>query len=652
MKKCLIYMALGTLSTFCASCTDEVPSIPDSELYTREWVKKFGVINPDQDWNAAARGSITVSTDAPAEVKITADIRGKVYLLADYKEVSGSRELLFDIPKGVEEVAVSCGGEEFRTRLGGKVSFATAGRAIWDMKTDPFEVVKFKRTEGYREISDVAVRSFGDKLKENKNNLNVEGVSQNFEFVANGPFTIYPVFWNTGRYNTLGIYYIHKDEATGKRQMVHIPFYTAKIAPVDGTQGNLLYQPYGAPDGYWVYPGSSDSEVAAQNCSYPEYSAYQELEDAGYTYQDMIDWGFQFPVKWQSRGIEFDIAAGTRFGLYLRTQVWDDNAADHGIPNRNNVEPVIFDLDDEGKPIENDGFLRLYSNSFYNKKNMVDPDGGSELLQAVHAASYMYDAPSGKTYRVLAFEDWDEDANPSVHSDRDLNDQIFFIDSESPHEIPDIKDEDEPEPEPIKWLIACEDLGGKDDFDFNDVVFEIEHVAGSGKATITPLAAGGTLETYLMRDGKKVDEREWHSLFGDGTLPYTEMINTQVNSYSAAPITISVPDDFSITSPTDVYDQNDNEAYKRSMGGFYLLIGDEERTVTPPVRKENAVAPQMILIYQPEGNPWRWPRERIAIDDAYGESFVRWMESGIFDANSEGGNWSENPVKTNYVITR
>ena len=130
------------------------------------------------------------------------------------------------------------------------------------------------------------------------------------------------------------------------------------------------------------------------------------------------------------------------------------------------------------------------------------------------------------------------------------------------------------------------------------------------------------------------------------------MINTQVNSYSAAPITISVPDDFSITSPTDVYDQNDNEAYKRSMGGFYLLIGDDERTVTPPVRKENAVAPQMILIYQPEGNPWRWPRERIAIDDAYGESFVRWMETGIFDANREGGNWSENPVKTNYVITR
>lgn len=652
MRKCLVYMALGTLSTFCASCISEVPPIPDSELYTREWVKNFGVINPGHDWNAATRGSINVNTDIAAEVRITAKIRGTDYLLADYKNVVGCRDLGFDVPKGVEEVTVFCGGEKCRTRLGGKVAFASSGRAIWDMKADPNDVVKFKRTTGYREISDVAVRSFGDKLKENHNNLDIEGVSQNFEFLANGPFTIYPVFWNTGRYNTLGIYYIHKDPATGKRQMVHIPFYTAKIAPVDGTQGNLLYQPYGAPDGYWVYPGSSDGVTAAQNCSYPEYNAYQELEEAGFSYQDMIDWGFQFPVKWQSRGIEFDIAEGTRFGLYLRTQEWDEKAPDHGIPTKENVEPVIFDLDDEGKPIDTDGYLRLYSNSIYNKKNMIDPAGGSELLQAVHAASYMYDAPSGRTYRVLAFEDWDEDANPNVHSDRDLNDQIFFIDSESPYEIPEIKDEDDPDAKPIKWLIACEDLGGKDDFDFNDVVFEIEHVAGSGEATITPLAAGGTLRTYLMRDGKKVDEREWHSLFGDGTLPYTEMINTQVNSYSAEPITISVPDDFSITSPTDVYDQNDNEAYKRSMGGFYLLIEDEERTVTPPVRKENAVAPQMILIYQPEGNPWRWPRERIAIDDAYGEGFLKWMETNIFDASVEDGFWSATPANENYVIGR
>ena len=53
------------------------------------------------------------------------------------------------------------------------------------------DVVKVTRTD-YRVLSDEAIRSFGRYLPEGV--VNVGKVTQNFTFVANGPFTIYPVF--------------------------------------------------------------------------------------------------------------------------------------------------------------------------------------------------------------------------------------------------------------------------------------------------------------------------------------------------------------------------------------------------------------------------------------------------------------------------
>lgn len=121
---------LGSLVALCAACSDEVPRIPDSELYMREFVKEFGTFSNAQDWNMATSGSVTVSCSAPSRVQISAKINGKNYLLADYQDVSNPRELRFDIPKGIKEVTVHCGGEAVTAPLGGKVGFDGNGRRL------------------------------------------------------------------------------------------------------------------------------------------------------------------------------------------------------------------------------------------------------------------------------------------------------------------------------------------------------------------------------------------------------------------------------------------------------------------------------------------------------------------------------------------
>ncbi|MDE6173938.1 MAG: hypothetical protein K2F88_00035 [Duncaniella sp.] len=218
----------GALLTACT--TDEI-AIPRSELYAREFIKKFGVIDPNRDLSAATHSGINVVTTSPTDVKVYADINGKRYLFAEGRKISGTTPIKFDVPKSVKEVIVEMNGRLIKTPLGGTVRANSTGRAIWEKKDN---VVEISRTD-YRGLTDEGVMAFKDYLPEDKDNLGK--VTQNFSFVANGDFTIYPVYWCTDSYNTLGIYYIDEE----KNEMVHIPFYTNKILPVDGTQGNLLY---------------------------------------------------------------------------------------------------------------------------------------------------------------------------------------------------------------------------------------------------------------------------------------------------------------------------------------------------------------------------------------------------------------------------
>ena len=72
------------LGAFAVACTDEVPTIPSSELYTREFVKRFGNVDKEHTWNIAVRGDINVTVDRPSHILVSGIIGGKRYLLGDF----------------------------------------------------------------------------------------------------------------------------------------------------------------------------------------------------------------------------------------------------------------------------------------------------------------------------------------------------------------------------------------------------------------------------------------------------------------------------------------------------------------------------------------------------------------------------------------
>jgi len=184
----------------------------------------------------------------------------------------------------------------------------------------------------------------------------------------------------------------------------------------------------------------------------------------------------------------------------------------------------------------------------------------------------------------------------------------------------------EPEPEAMSWILACEDLGGTDDFDFNDVVFSVSHVAGSEEAFVTPLAAGGTLYAEICYNNANLGEI--HELLGSEK---PVIMNTSSRGNAGEKIKITVPANFSMVS--------DN------MGGFSIKVygtrkGEEVNQVaTVILAPVTGAVPQMICV----PGDWAWPTERISISKAY-PLFGEWGAN--YSSNSE---WYKSPEES-YIV--
>lgn len=194
------------------------------------------------------------------------------------------------------------------------------------------------------------------------------------------------------------------------------------------------------------------------------------------------------------------------------------------------------------------------------------------------------------------------------------------------------------------WILAAEDLGGDFDVDYNDVVVRIEHVSGDNTAYITPLAAGGTLASYLFFGTTCVGEI--HQLLGAS--PAVSGRYQPINIEAGKPIrfgqkrSVTVGADWTISS---------DESKTGNMGGFSIKVlplgapaqpmrlndfdeaFDNSTVVSAP---ERGSAPYIICIpysYTLPNTPqngqkttkvWAWPNENMRISKAYAD-FDGWV---------------------------
>ncbi|MGN0220634.1 MAG: LruC domain-containing protein [Prevotella sp.] len=293
---------------------------------------------------------------------------------------------------------------------------------------------------------------------------------------------------------------------------------------------------------------------------------------------------------------------GTRYKVPYFGRDYQQEAATYTFPAGVHIEFFIINNENPEKPnykqnLNNFNYGTPGENlkiEHYRERTGFTPDFG-----AVKATTWMYEG-----IQYIGFEDGG--------ADEDLNDVVLAVEGKTANtpgmEVPPV----EPAAETQAWTVACEDLGSTDDYDFNDVVFQVKHASGSTTATVVPLAAGGVYSARILYNSS--DLGEIHGLINPNASSST-MLNTTTYTPAVRTVSVTVPEDFSMAN---------------GMGGFSIQVEGRGTTVTISGPATGSV-PQMICV----PGSWVWPLERQPIEQAYPD-FCNWSQ------NAQNYEWYKN----------
>ena len=689
------FVPAAMMSLAVAGCSDYDNGYSEQAIkFAQDFRKTFGDIDPEQDWNLAERGTVTVSTMKESEVKIYAKMGDEYAIVGDYEGVKGTRMLGFDMVEGTKEIVVTDGATAQKTVPGGVVTFGGTRFTVHEGTREGVTVSRFtneteingKTYPAQKTPTENEIKTVLEKVPEYAPNLN--NVTCNFQYVSTGSFVLYPYYWNTSSINTLGVYYtdankqyhevdiytlngeesgyvedynvydtnndvvtsweptgtatdkdghlyrrpndwyidgvddsnfytLKKNGWTGDDPVLQKPFieYWVDAGTGIGTKTIIknVYRTFTAGNKYLVEVKArlinQGGSVTNDNKGTITFSANDNkvilTDDAsstiknGVLYSDMdglekiwvvctADSEGKITLKFElnnvqcncfafngmkiydvsemtktgdnfytsperGKGIRVDIPEGTTFGMYLKKTDTGGNGNTHSYtfysesykndPNKvGSGVTVTVNADGEKTKTQQPGTNPCYASTF---KMPVNQDGDDVMF--------------------LGFEDW-----PNIYggSDFDLNDVVFAFDGCQPIIVNE---------EPDKWLLACEDLGGSFDIDYNDVVFSVEHISGKPKAKLTPLAAGGTLASYIYFQDPLGDRDkcfgEIHQLFGATKVKSGEfsIINAKSRyEKTAAPIEFEVDENWTMAYYSTGESGGTNYGGDVNMGGFEI----------------------------------------------------------------------------------
>ena len=458
-------------------------------------------------------------------------------------------------------------------------------------------------------------------LYEKEFNYDVEYV-----LVDNGPITFTPVFSGTAYNNQMGYFYWRETDDMTEEQKKAARNAAPRYVFLDNTFPN------------YVVPETGQANIVCNGNEVPEpmqmpaWVGTQDAVDAhaGHYVQGTTYHLAYFGDNYDQTTGSYEFPSGLHVGFFMfagHHVVWQDEA--NNIAS-NRGQGLFYSIQEMN--LEYDKRLD-YGTNFKHWWG-TQSDWSDERMDTPEVAAVTY---SYKGTIVVGFED---------DTDKDENDVLFFVKApiNPPHEI---VEHDEVE---ITWIVACEDLGGTYDYDFNDLVFELTQINNtyttiieretsssssisfSSELFFRPLAAGGTLpaEIYLGSiDDSKHKIGEIHDLLKPGASTSTP-INVGPKGSSATSQRIKLDlkemglESFEGLGINDLF-----EALKIVVTND----GEKQATVITAPDRDGGVTPQMMLL--PKG--WDWPNEEIEIFRVY-SLFQNWVTN-----EEDNYGWIVNP---------
>ena len=498
----------------------------------------------------------------------------------------------------------------------------------------------------------------GGNLSNDTDNRGKDGMSGKVVYVtqSSGPVELSYVYGNTGLHSAMGYFYWKEGQDYHNAPKIvfmnnALPHHNLKVSSPNKNNNSSAWND--AITLEEINTGSMGYGIAIGDANDNNHYVF------GPKYK-LVYYGDNY----ESPG-SYNFPEGVHIGFFLFTNYWDkdynndgsgslawgcQSPMNIGLVNPNNNDGVTW----------GDRILRpiFYSIPDYNKENLeyynyrTKQDKGQSIEIPVQngqgeisAVTYKYQGNI-----ILGFEDG---------VDKDMNDILLLVEAdvllegETSGETEDFIEEDknytEPEPESQSWIIACEDLGNIGDYDFNDAVFKVAHVAGTNKLKVIPLASGGTYDIEVRYKGRNISQYDENGNFIDSkaSIDFHKLINpeaTQKNNGLWQQIndkekgdegdTITITDD-ALTSGFSLangdYTNHGFSVYVEKNNGASITINQ------PALDKK---APQMLVL--PEY--WIWPSEGNIITSGYPD-FKNWTNQQNIKSD-----WYTNP-ETDYLVS-
>lgn len=752
-------LIVPVISAVVSSCQTDRIEIPASELYAREFIKEFGIVDPDQDWNlstkiiahtdAAALGGATKiyvydrmpgTDDCQLAAKFSVSSsdfefdfmkdRTRAYVCAVTDEGCVAYSSYIPINDGILNIGSSLGSradvdrpadiklhriqEDGSDGLGKGIGYFWYNASNWDvagaehscnydywayhypdecheygdalkelkpilsvfplygMHTGTFANDYLRGTysdeDDGRPCSDLAAIVGSDGvfhegvkesisntgLKSKHCNLNLHGSKLNPQdgviYTSQGGEITLEYIYGAGIYdNSFGYFYYREGAST--REILECPKFILMYdaSPWNNTRRETADGGYdnfgslGVDLGDGTISNVGINNFAGMNPSIDMDNYEKNISDVRYkpSYHKLVYYELDSNNEPIESSASYNFPAGVKVGFFLITQGHQkmrfNGAADIDNPENGGSKDVVGEDFRFSIPWMNQllgAYYQSQGDHGYTPfaKMPLQYEGGQIDDYTPHMAFVTYNW-NGET--VMGVEDGQYHKN-----DHDMNDILFFVRGvDTPDEgfDTDVRAQ--------SWIIACEDLGSSGDFDFNDVVFGVSHIATDEEhqeVYVKALAAGGTLPVNLFYNGNKVgDYSTWNQWFSSESkrVADEDIINVgrlgHHNGLDGAEIKLEIQGSFSLSSGMF------NAGASTPMGGFALQIegaNGHSYWVRPPgTTGDDAVAPQMILV----PSTWSWPTEHTNICDAY---------YGVGDNHEGFRDWCKNHSLTEWYL--
>lgn len=137
-------MMLGGLLALApmSGCRLEDPVIPTEELYLRNFIKKYGLIDPNQDFSSAEQTQVTLNLPSRAStVNVYAQVGDENYRVGCFANLQGTVTLPLDVSEATESILLDVDGVRYTTARDGLVYVKSTKNRLAP-EPDPYADVK------------------------------------------------------------------------------------------------------------------------------------------------------------------------------------------------------------------------------------------------------------------------------------------------------------------------------------------------------------------------------------------------------------------------------------------------------------------------------------------------------------------------------